>query len=299
MADRMIVSAVAVRSVAFTADGKSLAGLCGDSNVRLWDLASGAQTKAIAWTKSDSAVALQASAGGFAMVGSDTSMRLIDFKTGTAAVKVAAPGEKVRKVEFSPMRNMVAGGSAVPNSSANSVRVWDAAGKLKYTVPAGIGGISVMAFSPDGATLVAASYDADVRAWSVKDGELLRLVDELNNAMFAAVFSPDSKTLATAGSDGVIYLWDAKTWKPIRKIAGQPELISSLAYSPDGARIVSGGFDSTTVNNPTHVIVWDAASGKQLHSFDAKRQVTSVAVSPDGKSIAAAAGEKSVSVWDA
>ena len=155
-----------------------------------------------------------------------------------------------------------------------------------------------MAFSPDGETLVAASYDADVRAWSVKDGELLRLVDELNNAMFAAVFSPDSRTLATAGSDGVIYLWDAKTWKLIRKITGQPELISSLAYSPDGGRIVSGGFDSTTVNNPTHVIVWDTASGKQLHSFNAKRQVGSVAVSPDGKSIAAAAGEKSVSVWE-
>ena len=297
MAGRMISSAAAVRSVAFTADGKSLAGLCGDSNIRLWDLASGAQTKAMPWAKSDSAVALQARAGGFAMVGSDASMRLIDFKSGSAAMKVTATGEKVRRVEFSPMRNMVAGGSMVPNSSANAVRVWDAAGKLKYTVPAGIGGISAMAFAPDGATLVAASYDADVRAWSVRDGELIRLVDELNNAMFAAVFSPDGKMLATAGSDGVIYLWDSKTWKLIRKITGLPELVSSLAFTPDGSRIVSGGFDSVTVNNPVSVIVWDVA-GKKAQSFAAKRQVTSVAVSPDGKLLAVAAGEKSVNLWE-
>ncbi len=153
-----------------------------------------------------------------------------------------------------------------------------------------------MALSPDGGTLVAASYDTNVRAFSTRNGELLRLIEELPVTMFAIVFSPDGKFLATAGADRIVYLWDTKTWKLARKLTGQPEMIQSMDFSPDGRRILTGGFSDLTTQHPVQIILWDVVSGKALRTLPAPHAVRAVAFSPDGR-VAASGCQKEVSLW--
>ena len=58
-------------------------------------------------------------------------------------------------------------------------------------MPGGIGGTSALAISPDGSILAAGSYDTNVRAWTTRNGELLRLIEDLPVAMFAMAFTKD------------------------------------------------------------------------------------------------------------
>jgi WD40 repeat protein len=176
------------------------------------------------------------------------------------------------------------------------MRIWDASGE-KLALPAGVGGISALAFSPDGRTLVAAGFDTDIRAWSIRDGELLRLMDELPLATFAMAFSPDGKYLATGGADRIVYLWDTNTWKISRKLSGQPELINALAFSPDGRILLTGGFSEFAMQNPVKALLWDIQSGKPFRSMPIAHTVRSAAFSAEGDRVAIAGIDKTISIW--
>src|SRR5262249_48830351 len=162
------------------------------------------------------------------------------------------------------------GGPDNNSASGNLVRAWDADGKQHFRVPAGIGGLSAMTFSPDGQTLVASAYDTDMRVWNARNGELMKVVDDMTVSMFDLAYSPQGRQLAAAGVDRIIYLWDAKAWKLVRKISGQPEMISAMEFSPDGKLLVTGGMNEMAFTAPVKVIVWDVASGKPVRTVEAE-----------------------------
>ena len=297
--DRVIQSDAEVGTVAFSADGSTLAAMCRDDKVRLWDVRSGALKRTLPWEKGDAGVSLLSPADLLAAVGADGSVKIWDLQTGALTHRPPGPSRKVRGLAFSNDRRLVAAGShTFDTGSEDTVRLWDTTGKELFAAPAGLGGTSAMAISPDGGTLVAASYDTNVRAWSTRNGELLRLIEELPVAMFAMSFSPDGKYLATAGVDRTVYLWDAKSWKLSRKLSGQEEMIQSMGFSADSRRLLTGGFNALTNRHPVAILLWDVASGKVLRSFPAPQAVRSVAFSADGRLAAASYSQKAVSLWN-
>jgi WD40 repeat protein len=130
--------------------------------------------------------------------------------------------------------------------------------------------------------------------WDARTGELQRIISEMKLAMFTMAYSPDGKYLATAGADRTIYLWDTQSWKTVRQITGQPETIRAIRFSPDGTLLVTGGMNELNFASPVKVVLWDFASGRQLHSWTAEHMVQGLAFSPDGKRVAVADGTKSV-----
>ncbi|HTU92216.1 MAG TPA: sigma-70 family RNA polymerase sigma factor [Gemmataceae bacterium] len=66
--------------------------------------------------------------------------------------------------------------------------------------------------------------------------------------------------------------------------------VHALAYSPDGKRIVTAGIGRA-------LVLWDAASGKELPVFPSRGQILHAAFSPDGKVIAITKGAGQL--WDA
>jgi WD40 repeat protein len=287
-----ITADVNVGSLAFSADGKSLHGLCQDLKVRTWAVASGTLQNTLAFDKDDSPATLNATTA--VSVAKDGTLKTWDLASGKVAKRVTPPGPRSRRTAPSPTdgRFFIAHGE-----TEIKMRAIDQMGKEEYVVPAGLGGIASMAVSPDGANVVAASYDADVRAWNSRNGELLRMIDELPVSMFDMKFSPDGKWLAAAGADKTLYFYDTKTWRQTKTIPKFPEMISALAISPDGTRIATGGFNEITLKMPVKVHVLDVKSGAKLHVLDAKQRVSSVTFSPDGKSLAVSTGTKSVEIW--
>jgi WD40 repeat protein len=68
-------------------------------------------------------------------------------------------------------------------------------------------------------------------------------------------------------------------------------LITGLAFMPDGQRIVSGSKDGT-------VSLWDAQTGVELRRIDHRSELDRLALSPDGKLIAAQGAGRSPATWN-
>ena len=114
----------------------------------------------------------------------------------------------------------------------------------------------------------------------------------LSGDVTALAFSPDGKTLAAADSSYELTLWEIPSGKLRTKLNGVGTSTNRVCWSPDG-KIIYG-----TASN--HWIAWDAVSGKEKIKIEAKmaRTVAStIALSPDGKKLAAA-GNSLVKFWE-
>jgi WD40 repeat protein len=120
----------------------------------------------------------------------------------------------------------------------------------------------------------------------------------LGAAVFQVVFSPDGKTLAAAG-EGRVGMWHLAD-KNRRQILAAGDRFTSLAFSLDGASLAAGEHCSPDGVDRLHtgrVQLREVATGKLLWERRVKRAVSSVAFSPDGKTLAYAL-EGDIVFWD-
>jgi WD40 repeat protein len=296
--DRTLTSESPVQLVSFAEGAKKIAALCSDGRLRIWDAKSGVLLRTHQNEGMSMPGTFLSGVDHFGTVARNGSVQVWNSTNKSLVRELPAILPRPSRLAFSTDGSRVAT-AHMPDrqSGVNTIRVRDAAGKDLFSVPAGIGGISILGFSPDGSTLIAGSYDADVRVWNAKNGELVRLIDDLPVSMFAFSFSPDGKWLAMAGVDRTVYLWDTAEWKLARRITGQPEMISALAFSPDGRRLVTGGFSELSAAQPVKMIVWDVASAEQLRVMPAPRRVGVVLFSPDGRQVVSSHGQGSIHLW--
>jgi WD40 repeat protein len=162
-----------------------------------------------------------------------------------------------------------------------AVKVWDLTTKdLVASLPAHTNEVQRAAFSPDGHTLATCSSDATVRLWDVATWtERARLRGHLASVL-AIAFSPDGKWLASAGRGEHIALWELPQGRFARLWLAHSKVVHDLAFTPDSRRLVSAGQDR-------RVRVWEVAAGVQQHECNCPADLLSLALSPDGKVVAA------------
>jgi WD40 repeat protein len=150
------------------------------------------------------------------------------------------------------------------------------------------GRVFSVAFSFDGRTLAAGSWDGTVRLWEVSGGKELRQFDKQQAPVRSVAFSPDGKMLACGGEGSKIVLWDAATGKELRRLAGHHGPITFVMFSPDGKLLASKGYDQT-------LRLWNVADGREVRRLghqEGASQVNEpdcpVVFSLDGKTVASA-----------
>jgi RNA polymerase sigma factor (sigma-70 family) len=175
--------------------------------------------------------------------------------------------------------------------------LWDlAAAKEVRCWKAHSGRFMTVAFAPDGKTLASgAEDDPAVRLWDPATGQARRASKAHSKWVRSAVFSPDGKALATTGSDGTLALWDAVSGRELWRGGGnQAEgWASAVCFAPDGKVLFSG------CNGLKPICARESATGKQLRQFaPMKEAIWSLAVLPDGKTLAAAGSDGEFRLWD-
>lgn len=156
------------------------------------------------------------------------------------------------------------------------------------------------AWSPDG-RLVAMSFLSGIEIFDVVNHVELHSDTRVPRGALRAVnWSPDGSKVFTGHSDGYLRVWNASTggvlWlEQLAPILRRCALPSFVAITPDGRRIVAAGTRDDPVNWDGGIITaFDAVTGKRLYEHSTKQRMETAALSPDGRTIAAATSNGSI-----
>jgi WD40 repeat protein len=196
--------------------------------------------------------------------------------------------------------------------------------------------VGAMALSPDSRHLAVATYRGKLLWIDLESSNIVALVDDVRSTMFTAVaISEDGRLLAAADSGaGGIYVWNPAQGTVLRLPARRQSNVSVLRFSMDGRRLVSAHNDGSIchVDLATQVVLNEfAGSGLpatavaflpgdqriisagldgavRIRNLDSSHDecrvesgragITSLAVSPNGRTAAWADHNRRIVVWD-
>jgi RNA polymerase sigma factor (sigma-70 family) len=273
--------------VALSADCALLAAQGYDGKICFWDVSAGKELRHMD-PPDGGLLSLELSSDG-----KHLGMRLID---SSIRVHETATGKLVREFGKKPQNAAGAPGGPVivPFDGGSSLVFSRDAKLLAFTKP-----------NRDDPKAPAAIEVCDTTTGK----ELCRIQDTDGEAQVGGIsFSPDGKILARTRFDGTIRLADATNGKELRQLkSGNQQAIaglsiSSFIFTPDSKTIIT----RSTVDNS--LIVWDVATGKELHRFARPTQAghfvagygdsSGMAVSPDGKLLALGSENHSIHLID-
>jgi WD40 repeat protein len=155
------------------------------------------------------------------------------------------------------------------------------------------GSILVAKPSPDGRFIASGNQDATVHVWETKSGKDLQMSGYACKVRELAWC--DSDPLLATGGAPTITVWSFAGRGPAGKapaqLSGHEARVTDLAFVPKTGRIVSVGEDCA-------LRVWQRASTwKCIRHAEADTALQTVAISADGRRVAASGSEGRITAW--
>jgi WD40 repeat protein len=261
--------------LAFAADSATLYSAGADRTIKQWRIASEVPTRTFPHPREVDAVAFDPKGTILATGCHDGNVRLFDV----------AKGAVLKDIKAHPP-------APPPTNEPNAV----------YCV----------AWNPSGTQVISGSKDASLKLWDAATGNLVREFRAFKEKefekghrepVFCVAFSPDAKTVASgsAGQERAIKLWNVADGSVVRDLANptlkpapggppqaHPGWVYGLRFTPDGKYLVSVG---EAPRHRGYLAVWSVADGQLVSGRElALGSFYSLALSPDGRQVAVAAG---------
>jgi WD40 repeat protein len=152
--------------------------------------------------------------------------------------------------------------------------------------------VTAASWSPDGHTIVTASWDRTARLWDSATGRELACLSGHAAALTHALFNPDGDRVLTHARDDSIVVWGELDTSPLTRVlqardrsifesATLVRPLESAVVSPDGSRVVAA--------DESGLRILDGGTGKPLRTWARPAQFVDplpLAFSPNGKHIA-------------
>jgi WD40 repeat protein len=319
-----------VRAVAYAPDdGETLASLGGEGAVLLWNLPRGESWARFPGEGAERADLLFSPDGNRLIISTGYAW-VLDVVSERPAGTLIPYAWAYRSLVFSPDGRALAGarvsgsGPRSPGwlevfqwrpdswSEGNHCHRWDQA-RLK-------GGVTAVAWAPDGRALAAAFDGRSVGLWDfdpdapgllaartfrydpsarrpepVAQGRrplAFRKEWKARHPVAQLAFLPGPELVLAVLAGPTVELWDADRRKRRRVITARPGPLRAMAVSPDGRLLLTGGPDGS-------VRLWEVATGQQLQAFDwGLGAINALAFALDGMTAAVGGDKPDVVVWD-
>jgi WD40 repeat protein len=280
-----------IEDCAFSPDGDKFLSASADHTLSLWDI--NKREKILSFTgHKDWVRACAFSPDGKRVVSasSDKTLRVWDAQTGKHIRTLRGHSDQVFDCAYSPDGSLI-----LSASGDKTLKVWSAAEcelpwwkrRKRILIRTMRGHKSLVpgcAFSPDGKSMVSASWDRTLIIWDAESGKALNTLTGHNERVNTCAFSPDGKQIVSGSKDRILKVWNAE---PARESSPKTRLSAetlACAVSPDHKRVVSLSKDHT-------LCLWDTERGELVrtvkgHSFWHPISLCgSCALSPDGSRI--------------
>lgn len=147
-------------------------------------------------------------------------------------------------------------------------------------------------FSPQGESILTASWDETARLWHPATGLEMRRFEGHTDNVLAAAFCRSGANIVTGSEDGTIRLWDAASGSPLHQLAALAQPVSAVAASPDDQYVAAAGGDRI-------IRVWDMTTRQLVREYRGHVEpVNDLAFSPDSRQLASAGEDNTVRIWD-
>ena len=253
----------AVQALAFAPTGKFVAS-CGmiDQLIRLWDPATRHELQQYKGHKY-SVTGLGVSSDGRLVASGDShGVDLWDASSGRLLHRHHAGQRSVHSLPFSPASKQV----AIPINSQQIALCNIVTGEIVRRLSAHMrGGISGVAFSSDGCTLLASACDSSLVLWDTTNGKIFHRLPGRNYRWWGGItclsFSPNGRRLVF-GEGRCVRVWDLASWREVHPLEGHTNRIYRVQFSHDDKTLVTAADDRVDALQE-----WDAVTGKKLRTL--------------------------------
>jgi WD40 repeat protein len=155
----------------------------------------------------------------------------------------------------------------------------------------GKGWLTTIAKSKDGQWIATGDQAGMVRIWDAETGKEKLSLAGHTGAISAVAFSPDGTRLVSASLDKTARVWNTSNGETTAALNKHGLAVNSAVFSPDGKTIITG-------SNDFQAILWNAQTGEKIDALRSDSMIFDLAITSDGKTLAAALRNARVDVFD-